>query len=161
MKWLTTCALVAASSFGAAACETDVVDDTGFQLWCGESLCSWVVEEGEIGKVSTWHEHDYGVALVGSPVLLSQSAQRGACAVRIEVTSEIDEAATVSVEIDGDGDGVVDRSVVVPSSDGYTSRAWEVGVDLTHEGTIYLRKSGEGHAVIARLRVSAKCLPLG
>jgi len=161
MKWLATCALVAAGSFGAAACEIDVIDDAGFQLWCGESLCSWVVEEGEIRRVSTWHEHDYGVELVGAPVLLSQSTQRGACAVRVEVTSEIDEAASVSVEIDRNGDGVIDRSVVVPSSDGYMSRAWEVGVDLTDEGTIYLRKSGEGHAVIARLRVSAKCLPLG
>ncbi len=160
MKWLAKWALVAAMSPGVTACETDVIDDVGFQLWCGEQLCNWILEEGEIRKVSTWHEHDYGVELVGSPVLLSQPVQSGACGVRVEVTSEIDEAASVWVEIDGDGDGVIDQEVVVPSSDGYRSWAWDVGVDLTDEGVIYLRKAGEGHAVVARLRVVAECIRL-
>ncbi|MGB5286703.1 MAG: hypothetical protein WBN29_19505 [Polyangiales bacterium] len=34
-------------------CETDVIDDPGFQFWCGEELCEWDLEEGEIRKVAT------------------------------------------------------------------------------------------------------------
>lgn len=139
------------------ACETDLVDDPGFQLWCGEMLCAWDLDEGEIRKVPTWHTHDYGVDLVGAPVLLSQDARRSASCVRIEVTSKIESGAMVAVEVDADGDAQIDRSWSINSSDDFVSRAFDIGVDLSFEGVIYLRKSGEGETVVARLRVSEEC----
>ena len=140
----------------AAACETDLIDDPGFQLWSGEQLCTWELEEGEIRKVSTWHDHDYGVELVGSPVLLSQPGQSGASCVRIEVTSEVEPSAMVSVEVDADGDGAIDWVVPVQPSDGFVSRMQDVALSVS-AGVFYLRKSGQGRAVVARLRVSAEC----
>jgi hypothetical protein len=140
-----------------AACETDLVDDPGFQLWCGERLCAWDLEEGEIRKVPTWHTHDYGVDLVGAPVLLSQGAQGGASCVRIEVTSKIESGAMVTVEVDEDGDGEVDWRVPVDSSERFVSQVRDVTLDLSYEGVFYLRKSGQGEAVVARLRVSEEC----
>ena len=92
-----------------SACETDVVDDAGFQLWCGETLCVWTLEEGEMDKVSTWHDHDYGVELVGAPVLLSQDARASAQCVRLETVSDVDASAVVTVEIDTDGDAESNR----------------------------------------------------
>ena len=142
---------------GAAACETDLIDDPGFQLWCGEELCAWELEEGEIRKVPTWHTHDYGVDLVGAPVLLSQAALRSASCVRIEVTSRVEEDAMVTVEVDADSDGEVDWTVPVDSSDRFVGQVQDVELDLSYEGVFYLRKSGQGEAVVARLRVSEEC----
>ncbi len=142
-----------------SACETDVVDDAGFQLWCGETLCVWTLEEGEIDKVSTWHDHDYGVELVGAPVLLSQDARASAQCVRLETVSDVDASAVVTVEIDTDGDGESDHVVPVPPTDGYESRSVEVVLDLPPkpDTVYYVRKSGEGRAVLARLRISREC----
>jgi hypothetical protein len=140
-----------------AACETDLVDDPGFQLWCGEQLCAWDLEEGEIQKVPTWHTHDYGVDLVGAPVLLSQVARRSASCVRIEVTSRVEAGAMVAIEVDADGDGDVDLSVPVGSSERFISRASDFALDLSLNGVFYLRKLGEEGAVVARLRVSTEC----
>ena len=140
-----------------AACETDLVDDPGFQLWCGEELCAWDLEEGEIRKVPTWHTHDYGVDLVGAPVLLSQGARSSASCVRIEVTSKVEAGAMVTVEVDADGDGDVDLTVPVGSSERFVSRVHDVELDVSIEGVFYLRKSGQGEAVVARLRVSEEC----
>lgn len=140
-----------------AACETDLIDDPGFQLWCGEELCAWELEEGEIRKVPTWHTHDYGVDLVGAPVLLSQGAQSSASCVRIEVTSRVEEDAMVTVEVDAGGDGDVDRTVPVGSSERFVSRVHDVELDVSIDGVFYLRKSAQGEAVVARLRVSEEC----
>ena len=141
----------------AAACETDLVDDPGFQLWCGEELCAWELEEGEIRKVPTWHTHDYGVDLVGAPVLLSQGARSGASCVRIEVTSRVEPGAMVTVEVDADGDGDVDWTVPVDSSERFAGQVRDVALEVSYEGVFYLRKSGQGEAVVARLRVSEEC----
>jgi hypothetical protein len=63
----------------------------------------------------------------------------------------------VSVEVDADGDGDVDWSVPVVSSDGFVSRAQKVALDVSYDSVFYLRKSGQGEAIIARLRVSEEC----
>ncbi len=138
----------------AAACETDLIEDAGFQLWCGERLCSWDLEQGSIRKVSTWHTNDYGVDLVGPQVVLSSDARGTASSLRIEVTSDIEETATVSFEIDEDGDGQIDWSVRIPPSDGYVSRVWNPDQPVGLNGIFYIRKSGEGRAVLARVRAS-------
>jgi hypothetical protein len=140
-----------------AACETDLIDDPGFQLWCGDQLCAWDLEEGEIRKVPTWHQHDYGVELVGSPVLLSQGARSSASCLRIEVTSKVEAAAMVTVEVDAYGDGDVDRTVPVHSSDDFVSQVQDVALKVSIDGVFYLRKSGQGGAVVARLRISDEC----
>jgi hypothetical protein len=111
-------------------------------------------EEGEIRKVPTWHTNDYGVDLVGSPVVLSQEARNSASSVRIEVTSQIQQGTIVSVEIDHEGDGRIDWTVTVPPSDDFTNHEWRVDEGVSSDGIFYLRKSGDGRAVVARLRAS-------
>jgi hypothetical protein len=152
----STAFLLAAAGFlsTAATCETDLIEDAGFQLWCGDRLCVWDLEEGEIRKVATWHSNDYGVELVGAPVSLSSPAARSASSVRIEVVSDVERGAMVTVEIDQEGDGVIDWVLPVPPSDGFVSRIWESQPGADAGGVFYLRKSGPGRAVVARLRVS-------
>lgn len=54
-----------------SGCEEEV-EDPSFQAWCGDTLCSWDVEDGRIARVGTWHPSDYGVDLVETPTVLSQ-----------------------------------------------------------------------------------------
>lgn len=152
----STALFLAAATFlsTAATCETDLIEDAGFQLWCGDRLCAWDLEAGEIRKVATWHSNDYGVELLGSSVSLSSPAARSASSLRIEVVSDVEEGAMVTVEVDRDGDGIIDWVLRVPPSDGFISRVWESQPGAEATGVFYLRKSGPGRAVVARLRVS-------
>lgn len=140
----------------AVTCETDLIDDAGFQLWCGDRLCAWDLEEGSIAKVATWHTHDYGVDLLGPRVVLSAPSSDSTSSVRIEVTSNIEENATVFLEIDRDGDGAIDWSVFIPPSNGYVSRIWDPDIGVGFDGVFYIRKSGEGRAVLARVRAARR-----
>lgn len=152
-------ALMALLVFVAVAgvtCQTDLIDDAGFQLWCGEELCVWDLEEGEIERVATWHEHDYGVSLVSDDVLLSQPAEYESASACIVTTSRIEPGAVVSVEIDWDGDGVIDWAQPIPPSDTFVYQAFE-GPGPELGGVFYVRKVGEGEAVLARLRVTGRC----
>lgn len=143
-----------------AAClpPPDFVDDAGFQIWCGERLCKWTLEEGDIARVSTWHDHDYGVELVGSPVLLSQDAQSIGGCIRVETVSSVAASAEVFVEVDTDGDGLIDWQVRVPPSEVYQSRAYEQSTAVGRDAVYFLRKSGTGRAVLARVRISDDCV---
>jgi hypothetical protein len=158
MTSLTSRLLCLLLATAAAGCfETDVIDDAGFQIWCGEELCAWTVETGEIRRVPTWHEHDYAVELVGSPVHLSQAAQdSSSTCVRIELIADVAQGAGVSVAIDRDGDGRVDWTAPVNRS-GFRSMSWDVRPGSSGDAVFYLRKDGEGHAVVAQLRASAEC----
>jgi len=149
-------ALLVAGLVAQAGCETDVIDDAGFQLWCGVELCEWELLEGEIERVSTWHERDYAVSLVSYPVVLAQEAKRVESSLCIAVTSRIEPRAMVYVELDADGDGRIDWSVLVPPSDAFRYSSWDAPT-LGDDGVVYVRKVGNGEAVIARLRASEEC----
>ena len=140
-------------------CESDVIDDAGFQFWCGDELCAWEREGGAVRKVPTWHEHDYAVELVGAPVVLSQQASRAyAGCVRLELIADVEESAMLSLEVDNGGDGSADWQVQV-AGEGFRSMAWELRGRFAPGGdSIFtLRKLGEGRAVIAQLRASSEC----
>jgi hypothetical protein len=142
---------------GGIACETDLLEDPGFQLWCGERLCQWDTVEGEIQRVSTWHEHDYGVELVGAPVVLRQPlAGTHGCAL-VEAVADVDPAADVTIAIDQDGDGNPEWMQAL-ATDGFEASSWEVDLDVAGEGFASMRKSSPGKAVIGRLRVSTECV---
>ncbi|MGB5810359.1 MAG: hypothetical protein WBG86_07515 [Polyangiales bacterium] len=153
-------------------CETDLLEDPGFQFWCGERLCEWSTIKGDIAKVSTWHDHDYGVELVGAPVELRQPFARGTdgCAL-VEVVADAEPAADVTIAIDQDGDGTPEWSQAL-GSDGFEAWSWEVDLQVDGEqppefsfepengpaGIATIRKGDTGRAVLARLRISKECI---
>ncbi|MGB8224684.1 MAG: hypothetical protein WCF10_18990 [Polyangiales bacterium] len=140
-------------------CGPDIIDDAGFQFWCGDQLCAWTLEEGAVRKVTTWHEHDYAVELVGAPVILSQRATESSpSCVRIEIIADAEESAMLSIAIDVDGNGLNDWGARI-FGEGFQSMAWELRGDIApHAGSIFtLTKKGEGRAVVAQLRASSEC----
>ena len=40
---------------GNKSCSGDLLNDSGFDLWCGDELCSWQVEKGTVEQAPTWH----------------------------------------------------------------------------------------------------------
>lgn len=154
---------------GGVSCETDFLEDPGFQFWCGERLCEWDTREGTIKRVPTWHQHDYGVELVGAPVHLTQEFVSGIsdCAL-VETVADIDADAAVVVSIDADGDGTPEWEQTL-GGEGFVARSWEVEIDVDDavfmdfhvekpfRGLASIRKNSVGRAVIARLRVSREC----
>ena len=140
-------------------CETDLIDDPGFQFWCDDSLCAWELEAGVVRQAPSWHEHDYAVELVGAPVVLSQQASRGfpRC-VRLELIADVAMSAMLSIEIDYTGDGSIDWQMPV-HQEGFQTVAWELreGAAPQRDSIFYIRKLGEGQAVIAQLRASSEC----
>ena len=140
-------------------CETDLIDDPGFQFWCGEELCAWQLEAGAVRKAPSWHEHDYAVELVGSPVVLSQQANRGfpSC-VRLEVIADVEPSSMVSIAIDYTGDGTIDWEAPV-QQEGFRTVAWELhsGAAPQRDSIFSVRKMGESRAVIMQLRASSEC----
>lgn len=150
-----TCGAFWLALVGVGECQTDLVDDAGFQLWCGERLCVWDLEQGEIERVGTWHEHDYGVSFVSDDVRLSQRTARGG-GTCITTTARIDRSAMVTVEIDVDGDGRIDWVQPIRPSPVYAYEIWD-GPSVERDGVVYVRKVGPGRAVVARLRVFGHC----
>ena len=65
----------------------------GFDLWCGDELCAWKLERGEVKRVATWHEADAGVELVGSDAAIEQLAPvnsgDGTC-IRFDLVANVD-----------------------------------------------------------------------
>src|ERR1043166_2886912 len=99
MKHLYTLLVVgaAASHLGSTDCG-QVLRDPGFDLWCGDSLCAWKIERGDVQRVPTWHEADAGVALLGSDTAIEQLAPVNSgdtnC-IRFDLVANVDESAEV------------------------------------------------------------------
>lgn len=146
------------------SCELDVVEDPGFQFWCGDQLCEWRLAVGEIERVPTWHDHDYAVELVGAPVHLEQRfASSVSGCVLVELIADVEPDAAVTIAIDEDGDlrpewvAEVDRT-------GFRRMSWQIEIDVTGPNTAgipvghtIIRKDAEGRAVLSQLRISERC----
>jgi len=98
--------LAAAPMLMGSECEQPLVKDSGFDIWCGDTLCDWQVDAGSVAKVPTWHERDYGVGLVGDPTEISQTlpyTSDDVSCLHFELLASVDETATVVLTMAFDG----------------------------------------------------------
>ena len=146
-------AAVYATQAGHNSCSGDLLHDSGFDLWCGDQLCSWQLEKGELRQVPTWHEADLGVELVGDQVVISQltDASNTPC-VLFDLVADIDADASVELEMDLYDDGEVDFTERLPTAS-WDSLSYLVRMPERFQGIRFrLKKSGGGHAVLAQIR---------
>ena len=137
-------------------CGDGVVRNPHFELWCGDTLCGWTVDEGEIRRTSTWHENDFGVALEGDVVRISQlnEADKPNC-LKFDLLSNFGAGVEVYIEMDFGDDGVIDYSHPVPQGTWQRS-VYSVTAPTWYENVRFIvRKLGAGPAVIARSQVRA------
>src|ERR1700689_2726105 len=108
----------AATQLGSTDCG-QVIRDSGFDLWCGDALCAWTTERGAILKVPTWNEGDPGVQFVGDDGAIEQltpvDSSDGTC-IEFDLIANIDDNAEVDLNIDVNGDGTVEQSERLPTS---------------------------------------------
>lgn len=143
----------ALASMGATDCG-QIIDDAGFDLWCGDHLCQWQLEAGAIRKVATWHEGDAGVELLGSEAKISQltdvNSFDGTC-VRFEMVADLDDSVDVRLQMDVWGDGTYEYDERIPASD-WRALSYLVRLPASYDGVRFrLYKRGAGRAVLANI----------
>lgn len=144
---------VVASQVGATDCG-EVLRDPGFDVWCGDTLCAWTVERGDIARAPTWHDKDSGVALVGDDVAIAQLApvtnSDGTCIV-FSMVADVETAADVALNIDVEGDGSVERSESIPNAH-WAPQKFAILIAPPFDGVRFeLTKRGGGKAVVAQI----------
>jgi len=145
--------LLACSQIGATDCG-NAVRDPGFDLWCGANLCAWKLERGDVAKVATWNEGDPGVELVGDDVAIEQlspvDSYDGAC-LEFDLIADVETTAQVDLNIDVDGDGTVEHTERVPTSN-WKPISFLLPIDGSYSGVRFeLAKQGSGRAVLANI----------
>lgn len=141
---------------GADSCITnDLLLNASFDLWCGDELCGWVVEAGEVIQVPTWHELDSGAELRGEYVALSQYAPAGpdeAACVEFSLLADADLGAELELQLDFLDDGVVDWQSPISAED-WSATSYKVRTPVWFEGIRFrIVKRGDARAVIAQVR---------
>jgi hypothetical protein len=141
-------------SLTLTACPLD--EDPSFDDWCGAELCHWDLVQGNIQKVATWNDHDYGVSLVGPQVtLIQQTDISSVSCLEFKVIADLDPAASVYLEMSFTGDGTNQYRERIPSA------AWQPLTFLVAAPTWYdtlavtISKESDGRAVLARLEVNS------
>ena len=130
----------------------DVLRDPGFDLWCGNQLCAWELESGQLEQAPTWHTSDTGVSMVGDDVAISQFVDRNDIrCLRFELIADIEENAEVTLELDLFNDGVVEHEQRIPTSN-WQELSYMLQMPYQFEGILFrLRKRGGGRAVLAEI----------
>jgi hypothetical protein len=163
MKRIVLISVLAMSQMGATDCG-QINKDPGFDLWCGDRLCDWKIEQGDARRVSTWHEGDDGVELVGGDVLITQQTAvdsgDGTC-IEFSMLTDVALDADVKLEFDVFGDGTVDYTQTIPTAH-WEPVSYLVSIPSPYNGIEFrLSKHGAGHAVLAeitaRTRATSDC----
>lgn len=167
-----------ATQVGATNCG-EVLRDPGYDLWCGDELCAWKLERGEIKRVPTWHAGDSGVELVGTDTAISQltplDSADGHCRdladgtrrctypdnVCIEFTllANIDANAVVDLNLDVFNNGTFEHTQRLPIAK-WEPLAYRIVIGQPFAGVRFqLAKSGSGTAQLANIgaRLADNC----
>lgn len=145
--------LAVASQMGATKCG-QVLRDPGFDLWCGEELCAWKLERGEVKRVPTWHEGDAGVELVGTDVAITQltpvNSGDGTC-LRFELVANVEDNTEVYLDVDVQGDGTLEMHERIPTSR-WKPLSYNFALATPYDGIRFeITKRGAGQAVLANI----------
>ncbi len=145
--------VAAFTQVGATDCGT-IIKDPGFELWCGAELCSWKTLRGEVRQAITWHKSDSGVEMVGDDVAISQMTPvnnyDGTC-ILFELVANVEQNAEARLELDVFGDGTIDHSERMPTSD-WKPLSYKLRIEAPFNGIRFvLSKKGAGRAVFAQI----------
>lgn len=129
--------------------------DPGFDMWCGDQLCAWVIEKGDVQRVSTWHRSDYGAELIGSDVAISQLVSTRVSCFHFALQADKDEGVELGLEMDFLDDGSVEYSHPLPSND-YSLVEYNINAPTWYDKVRFrITKKGPGRAVVAQVKITS------
>lgn len=169
---------VLATQLGNTNCG-EALRDPGYDLWCGDDLCAWKVERGDIKRVATWHEGDAGVELVGIDAAISQlsplDSADGQCrdmpdgstqctspdnvCLEFSLLANIDGNAVVDLNLDIFSDGTFEHTQRLPIAK-WQQLTYKIVIGQPFAGVRFqLAKSGSGVAQLANIgaRLARNC----
>jgi hypothetical protein len=131
-----------------------LLNDPSFDLWCGNDLCSWEVEAGEIEQVETWNAGDHGVGLLSDPTILGQLSQASSddtdC-IWFSLMVDSEAGVTVQLEVDFRADGIAEYAHPIPSTD-WTTFGYHIRPPESWDRVQFrIRKTGAGDATLAQI----------
>ena len=151
--------LLAAALFGVVSlgddCDGDIVSDPTFRDWCGQSLCSWTTDSGNISQAPTWNADDLGVSFNQTPTQISQvTSESSATCIQFTSVANVDVLAQMVLEVDFNNDGTIDSST--PIAGNWQQFQTEITAPTGYYGiTFHIRKQGTGNAVLAEMRIQS------
>jgi hypothetical protein len=138
-----------------SSCADDLLNDPGFDMWCGDELCAWKIEYGDVHQVPTWHELDEGAQLLGPRTAISQASpidEQDAECIHFSLVADADEDAVLTLELDFMDDGSIEYSHEIPADD-WETVSYHITPPTRYLGLRFrIRMEGEGRAVIAQVR---------
>ncbi|MBV8762734.1 MAG: hypothetical protein JO257_35950 [Deltaproteobacteria bacterium] len=146
-------AVAAVSQMGNTDCG-QVIRDSGFDLWCGDQLCAWKLERGDIKRVPTWNEGDSGVELDGADVAIEQltpvDSGDGTC-IEFSLVANVDKNADVELNVDIYGDGSIEHHERLPTAN-WKPLSYDLAIKGPYRGIRFeLAKTGSGKAQLANI----------
>ncbi|HEY8041545.1 MAG TPA: GEVED domain-containing protein [Polyangiaceae bacterium] len=148
-------AAAALSAIGAD-CEGNIVKDPTFRDWCGDTLCSWHLDAGNIKRVPTWNQNDFGVSFEDGPTVISQvTDENQATCILFTTVADIDPSAQMSVWVDFNDDGTFESMPTLGATRWHQVQA-EITAPAAYNGIRFVvRKDGTGTAVLAEMRIQS------
>lgn len=152
-------ALLLAVAFGIVSlgddCQGDIVNDPTFRDWCGDALCSWTLDSGQIAQAPTWNADDLGVAFLGQGTQISQvTGETQATCILFTTVANVDPAAAMTLEVDFNNDGVIDSTTSITGT--WTQAQTELTAPSVYDGiTFHIKKAGTGTAILAEMRIQS------
>ena len=146
-------AVLAASQMGNTDCG-QAIRDSGFDLWCGDQLCAWKLERGDIKRIPTWNAGDSGVELDGTDVAIEQlspvDSGDGTC-IEFTMVANVDKNADVELNVDIFGDGSIDHHERLPAAS-WKPLSYDLFIKAPYRGIRFeLAKTGSGKAQLANI----------
>jgi hypothetical protein len=131
-----------------------VLNDPSFDLWCGDELCSWEVEEGVVMQVDTWTAGDHGVGMMSNPTVISQLSRASSddtdC-LWFSLMVDSEAGVTVQLEVDFQDDGINEYEHPIPSTD-WTEFSYHIRPPTSFDRIRFrIRKTGDGDATLAQI----------
>jgi hypothetical protein len=156
-RWLGFVLATLACGIFAVGCD-DVVADPNFHTWCGDQLCSWKLDSGQIRRAPTWHPKDFGVELLDSTdasrvTAISQVVDKTPRCLTFATVADVSAEAQVSIGVDFGADGTIEYEQTIAAT-GFREQKTQVTAPAHYVGIRFvIAKKGTGRAVLAQMDV--------
>ena len=156
--WGRLAALMLAAACGDDAGLDEPDHNPSLEHWCGASPCGWQLDQGQVRRVSSWHQNDFAVELGGtdetrlSQLRNSTSAQ----CLTFDMVARVAKGTQLTLLLDFHDDGKLDVRQAV-SEQPWRSVRFSIPTPTFYDRVRFIvRKEGAGSAVLAQVVIAGE-----